>query len=436
MVVSKLTKTKQDELKTSFADQPADEVTHYFLVGYFVVGCALSVFYKTWLIGLGVGSLNLLAYYGTRLLLPKSRLYQFVLSACFGIFMAQFIYQMHGLFEMHFFAFIGSALLITHKDWRLQLPIATVVVVHHAVFGYLQYKGIGEIYFTQVDYMTLQTFVIHVSLSICIFFISGLWAHKFHISTQQLEERNQNLIAGISSAKRIQLGLLCRESHLKGVFPKSFLLSMPADVVSGDFFWCFEKENKKFLLVAASKGMGVSGALISIISHNLINDIVINEHIDNPTEILELLDARLRISMRSTGERGSEGLDLALVVVDTYFKDIYFAGANRPLFLTQTSGFIETVPSNGPRLGTGSGGNARFETVRLSYFPGQRLYLSSNGICTDTSRKKDRNQPVINFESLQKYTVDIQDEFLKSSIKNFRRQNGAATDVMVVGVEL
>ena len=33
--------------------------------------------------------------------------------------MAEFIYQMHGLFEMHFFAFIGSAILITYQNWKL-----------------------------------------------------------------------------------------------------------------------------------------------------------------------------------------------------------------------------------------------------------------------------------------------------------------------------
>lgn len=436
MVVSKLTRLSQKESKAEVSVQQSDDVTHYFLIGYFITGIAISGFNNTWLIGFGVGSLNLLAYYGAKLLLPASRIYQYVLSICFGIFMAQFMFQMNGMFEMHFVGFIGSALLITYKDWRLQLPLAVFIILHDATLGYLQYIGSGIYFFSQASYMPIQTFAIHVSLSLCIFFISGLWAYKFQLSTRQLEERNESIIAGISSAKRIQQGLLCRESHLKGVFPKSFLLSMPADVVSGDFFWCIEKENKKFLMVAASKGPGISGALISIISHNLMNDIVINEHIDNPTEILELLDARLRIAMRSTGERSSAGMDLVMVVVDTYFKDIYFAGANRPLFITKENGTMETLQSNGVGLGAGAAGNSRFETVRLPYFPGQRLYLCSNGTCTGTPNKTDKIQQLINFEPLQKYPVEVQDEFLKSTIKNFRRQNSVATDVMVVGVEL
>ncbi len=106
-------------------------------------------------------------------------MYQYVLGAVFGIFMAQYIYQMHGLFEMHFIAFIGSAMLITYQKWKLQIPLAVVVVLHHASFAYMQYAGYDKVYFTQLDFMSLQTFIIHVILASLIFFICGLWAYQF-----------------------------------------------------------------------------------------------------------------------------------------------------------------------------------------------------------------------------------------------------------------
>jgi PAS domain S-box-containing protein len=156
----------------------SDRLMNYFLAGYFVIGLVLALFYDTWLIAFGIGTLSLLAYYSTKLLLSDSDLYQYVLSAVLGIFMAQYIYQMHGLFEMHFFAFIGSALLITYQKWKLQIPIMLIVLIHHAVFGYLQNSGFGEIYFTQLDYFTLRTFIIHILLAAVIFFICGLWAYQ------------------------------------------------------------------------------------------------------------------------------------------------------------------------------------------------------------------------------------------------------------------
>ncbi|HLX66352.1 MAG TPA: hypothetical protein VKR41_05125, partial [Puia sp.] len=100
----------------------SDRLMNYFLGSFFLVGLLLAMFYGTWLVAFGVGSLALLAYYSVKLLLPHSDTYQYVVSLVFGIFMAQFIYEMHGLFEMHFIAFIGSAILITYQNWKLQIP--------------------------------------------------------------------------------------------------------------------------------------------------------------------------------------------------------------------------------------------------------------------------------------------------------------------------
>ncbi len=156
----------------------SDRLMNYFLPMYFLLGLGFAFFYDTWSIAIGVGGLSLVAYYSIRLLLPNSALSEYVLSAVFGVFMAQYIYQMHGLFEMHFFAFIGSAILITYQNWKLQLPLLLIVLVHHSIFGYLQNIGTSNIYFTQLDSFDLVTFIIHILIAGIIFFISGLWAYQ------------------------------------------------------------------------------------------------------------------------------------------------------------------------------------------------------------------------------------------------------------------
>jgi signal transduction histidine kinase/DNA-binding response OmpR family regulator len=180
----------------------SDQLMNYFLIGYFLIGLIFAGFYGTWLIAIGVGGISLIAYYSTKIALPESSLYQYVLSAVLGVFMAQFIYQMHGLFEMHFFAFIGSALLITYQKWKLQIPILVVVTVHHASLGYLQDVGYSKVYFTQLTYFPVETFILHVFLSAVIFFVSGLWAY-------QLKKYNEAHIL-----QTIQMTELQREAQL------------------------------------------------------------------------------------------------------------------------------------------------------------------------------------------------------------------------------
>ncbi len=155
----------------------SDKLMNYFLLSFFAGGLLLANFYDTWLVACGIGGLSLLAYYSAKKILPGSNLYQYVLAVVLGVFMAQYIYQMHGLFEMHFVAFIGSAVLITYQNWKLQIAFAATVVVHHGIFGYLQNAGTEGVYFTQLDSFELSTYIIHILLAAVIFFICGLWAY-------------------------------------------------------------------------------------------------------------------------------------------------------------------------------------------------------------------------------------------------------------------
>ncbi len=115
----------------------ADRFITKALLIYFVFGIAISFVYGTFTVGLGVGTLCLVAYFGTKAWLPNSSLYQYVLGVVLAIFTAQFIYQLHGMFEMHFFVFVGSTILIAYQNWRLQLPLILLVVIHHGTFAYL-----------------------------------------------------------------------------------------------------------------------------------------------------------------------------------------------------------------------------------------------------------------------------------------------------------
>ncbi|MBN9385307.1 MAG: response regulator [Chitinophagaceae bacterium] len=156
----------------------SDILMNFFLAGFFLVGLVFAFWYDTWTIAWGVGGLCLLAYYSVKFFLPDSDLYQYVLSLVMAIFMAQYIYQMHGLFEMHFFAFISSAILITYQNWKLQIPLMIIVILHHGIFNYLQYTGNDHIFFTRLAYLDLSTFIIHIVLAGVVFFICGLWAYQ------------------------------------------------------------------------------------------------------------------------------------------------------------------------------------------------------------------------------------------------------------------
>ena len=117
----------------------SDRLMDYFLPGFFILGLLFAFYYETWLIAIAVGGLSLMDYYSAKFFLPASDLYQYILSTVFGIFMAQYIYQMHGMFEMHFFAFIGSTILVTNRNSCICTP--------RRVWLFAVYRGGGNTFY-------------------------------------------------------------------------------------------------------------------------------------------------------------------------------------------------------------------------------------------------------------------------------------------------
>lgn len=192
-----LDRSELEKLKREI-DLKADKLTEPLLALMFLFGIFISFFYDTWLVAFGVGSLCLLAYFITKKFLPESNLYQYVLSAVSAIYAAQYIYQMHGMAEMHFWVFISSAILIIYQNWKLQIPLILIVIVHHGTFAYLQYIGYKEIYFTQLGYMDLTTFLFHGILASCVCLVSAFWGHVIHQRTIR-DAINYKTLSGMKS---------------------------------------------------------------------------------------------------------------------------------------------------------------------------------------------------------------------------------------------
>lgn len=173
---------QEEEVVANYRDDVksrSDKLINYFLLFYFAAGLYFAHFHDTWIV-LSIGGSAVLAYYCVKWLLPNSSLYQYVLSICLGIFMLQFIYQMRDMYEMHFFAFIGSAILITYQKWQLQVPMFIFVFIHHLGFDYLEPMGFDNSYLFGLNFVELQTLLIHISLTAVIFMTCGLWS--YHLS--------------------------------------------------------------------------------------------------------------------------------------------------------------------------------------------------------------------------------------------------------------
>ena len=195
----------------------SDSIIEKLLYAYFAFGIGLSFIYDTYAVGIGVGMLSMALYFSSKHLFKGTTVNQYVASLVAGIFMAQFIYQMHGLFEMHFTAFIAIIALITYQNKFAFIPQLLFVVIHHSSFAYIQYLGyINEneaykrIYFTQLEFMDFQTFLFHAGLYAVGVVLAAIYTHNLEKNTIEnaeniikLQTAEDRMNENIEFAKRI-----------------------------------------------------------------------------------------------------------------------------------------------------------------------------------------------------------------------------------------
>jgi methyl-accepting chemotaxis protein len=166
-------------------NRQADRITTGFVIGFFVLGILLSFFYETYFTALVMGGVALAVYLITRAMLPNSMLLRMLASFLFWNFGLQYLFQMHGQYEMKFIYFIGLTVLLFHEDWKVFIP-ATVYAL--ATLTYLYFYRDSEFIkanFQNMQDVTFMSFCIHI---VSILFYAGLcmwWATIQHAQTRE-----------------------------------------------------------------------------------------------------------------------------------------------------------------------------------------------------------------------------------------------------------
>ncbi len=156
--------------------------------------------------------------------------------------------------------------------------------------------------------------------------------------TQQkdiIERKNQHITNSIQYAQRIQQAILPEREEILRMLPESFVLFKPKDIVSGDFFWFTQKNQKTLIAAADCTGHGVPGAFMSMIGTALLNETVGEKGITRPAEILDHLRAGIIASLKQKGTMGEQkdGMDIAICALDQATMTLEYAGAYNPLYL-------------------------------------------------------------------------------------------------------
>ncbi|OJJ20377.1 hypothetical protein BKI52_18120 [marine bacterium AO1-C] len=209
--------------------------------------------------------------------------------------------------------------------WIIMVCLALVLstLLASVLYRQRQHKQkINELLQQQKDEITTQA----ENLKQANFEISAI-NENLNASKQVIEQKNKDLMASINYAQRIQMALLPLIERINRAIPDNFILWKPRDIVSGDFYWFDEVNDKLMLAVVDCTGHGVPGAFMSMLGANLLTQIVSQRKVTNPGEVLSQMNQHIYQNLKQETTQNHDGMDMSLVCIDKANQQIQFAGA-------------------------------------------------------------------------------------------------------------
>ena len=261
----------------------------------------------------------------------------------------------------------------------------------------------------------------------------------------ELEKINKNLTSSIRYAQFIQQAVLPSPDFWKQFIPEYFILYLPRDIVSGDFYWIKQVNNYIAVVAADCTGHGVPGAFMSMLGVALLNEIVRLDKNPSASEILNELRHRLKLSLhqdRMMG-RGADGMDMALCIIDLEKKDLQYAGANSPAYIVRKdkNDIPELIHLRPDRMPVGVHLKEKsFSHQKFQLKTDDSLYLFSDGFVDQFGGEKGIKYKPGRFRefllSINGATMSRQRELLFEEYDNWRSGTKQLDDILVMGFKI
>jgi serine phosphatase RsbU (regulator of sigma subunit) len=196
----------------------------------------------------------------------------------------------------------------------------------------------------------------------------------------EIEEKNSEINASIKYAERIQRAVLPPDNYIKEILPEHFILFMPRDIVSGDYYWVTQKDDKIVFTAADCTGHGIPGAFMSMLGISYLNEIVNRMKDLKADKILNKLRKHIMEALRQEGREGEQkdGMDMGLCIYDQKSKLLQFAGAYNSMYLIKNEE-LEEVKADRMPISIHYHGKESFTNHEMMMEKGDVIYLFSDG---------------------------------------------------------
>jgi serine phosphatase RsbU (regulator of sigma subunit) len=253
-----------------------------------------------------------------------------------------------------------------------------------------------------------------------------------------ISQQNQEILDSLHYAKNIQSAIMPHKEAIDNIFRDGFLLYLPKDIVSGDFYFLEELNDHIYLAVADCTGHGVAGAFMSMVGTSLLKQIILQNKFTDPARILNDLNEGIVEALRQKETSSHGGMDIALCVINRKTMRLQFAGANRPLHIVREFNTELIKPDKLPIGGFNADENREFHTQEVELKKGDHLYLYSDGYADQFGGMEGKKIMTKKFrellQTIHQTPMKSQHQTLLNYFNTWKGRYEQVDDVLVVGV--
>jgi len=256
---------------------------------------------------------------------------------------------------------------------------------------------------------------------------------------KEIKKKNNDLTASILYAKRIQNAILPKPEVFAKIFPDSFILFKPRDIVSGDFYWIKQIRNKIFLAAADCTGHGVPGAFMSMLGIALLNEILRHEQTMSAAEFLDQLRLFVKLSLQQRGKSGEsqDGMDIAFCIIDKETHNLQYAGAYNPLYIIRDKKLMEFKADRMP-IGVHPRDMEEFTQKDITLLPNDNIYLFSDGYASQFGGRRLEKYKTHRLQekllNIQDYNMETQKQILEQTWLDWKGKEQQIDDILMIGI--
>ncbi len=259
---------------------------------------------------------------------------------------------------------------------------------------------------------------------------------------EEIKKKNDQILASISYASHIQEAILPYQENMREDIPESFVLYKPRDIVSGDFYWHARHDDKVFVAAIDCTGHGVPGAFMSMIGNTLLNEIVNEKKVFNPSEILTQLNRKVIVTLNQDNKEkegfSEDGMDMTICCYDIKNKELQISLANHSTCIFQGNN-INVLEGDIYSIGGNVGiSDVTYTTHTIKISEDTTIYMYSDGYQDQFGVQNNQKYLAPRFidflQSIQKIPFSKHKDLLEEEYNQWKGSGRQIDDVLIIGM--